>query len=110
MSVPQELEETLNVGHGRVRCPAERHDLPEEDAEGPNVRLARVDTLEESLRSHPLDGQPAVRRLAVVLVHVHVSGEAKVGDLEDAVLAYEHIPGGQVPMNALRQSINQSIN
>ena len=54
------LEELLDGGDGGVWVGAERHDLPEEDAEGPDVRLRRVAPLEERLGRHPLDGQPAV--------------------------------------------------
>ena len=54
------LEELLDGGDGGVGVGAERHDLPEEDAERPDVRLRRVAPLEERLGRHPLDGEAAV--------------------------------------------------
>ena len=63
MAVPQQLEELLDGGDGGVRVRPHRHDLPQEHAERPHVRLRRVPPLEERLRGHPLDGQPATRRV-----------------------------------------------
>ncbi len=109
MSVPKELEEPLNVGDRRIRSTTKRHDLPEEDAKGPDVRLARVHALEEGFGCHPLDGKPAVCRLAVVLVHVNVTGQAEIGNLEHAVLAHQHVPGGQIPVDALDREKKEKL-
>ena len=87
VAIAEQLEELLDVGDGGVGRPAQRHNLPEEDAEGPHVRLAGVDALEQGFGRHPLDGQPAVGGLPVVLVHVDVSRQSEIGDLEHAVVA-----------------------
>ena len=103
MAVAKELEESLNVGHRRIRRAAQGHNLPEEDAEWPDIRLAGVNALEQSFWRHPLDGKAAVCRLAVVFVHVHVASQPKVGNLEDTIFADQHVPSRQISMNALHK-------
>ena len=41
MALPEELEELLYAGDGGVGCAAQRHHLPQQDAEAPHVRLDR---------------------------------------------------------------------
>ena len=53
------------------------HPLTHQNAEGPDVRLRRVDPLEERLGGHPLDRQLPVRSLAVVVARVHVPEREK---------------------------------
>ena len=100
-TLPQELEELLYAGHAGVGSAAQRHDLPQQDAEAPHVRLQRemlvvtchrhqqlwaghaadldgVSAVEQGLGRHPLDRQPAVPHLAVVVVTVHVSRQPEV--------------------------------
>ena len=67
----------------------------------PDVALRRVAPLEERLGRHPLHRQPAVARLAVVVVDVDVARQAKVGDLDDVVLGDEDVPGREVAVDAL---------
>ena len=72
-----------------------------------HVRLGGVEPLEQRLGSHPLDGQPAVRHLAVVLVVLDVSRQAEVGDLQRFLLSHEDVAGGQVTVDALRMRQRQ---
>ncbi len=102
VAVPEELEQSLDVGHRRVRGATQRHDFPQQDSKGPDVRLARVDALEQGFGRHPFHGQAAVSRLAVVLVHVNVSCQSKVGNLQDKVVRDEHVAGRQISVNALQ--------
>lgn len=101
VAVAQQLEEFLDVGHRRVGRSAQRHDLPQEDAERPHVRLAGVNALEQGFRRHPFDRKPAVGGLAVVFVHVDVTRQSEVGDLEDAVVADQDVARRQVAVDAL---------
>ena len=50
--------------------------LPEEDAEGPDVGLGGVDTVEYRLGGHPLDRQPPASLLSVVLRRLYVPASA----------------------------------
>ena len=94
VSVAQKLEESLDIGYRRIRRAAQGHNLPEENAERPDVRLASVDALKQSFWRHPFDRQSAISRLAIILVHVHVAGQTKIGNLQDTIFADQHVPGG----------------
>ena len=61
VTIAQELEELLNVRDGGVGRGTQGHDLPEEDAKGPDVRVGGVPSLvEEGLGGHPADGHHAL--------------------------------------------------
>ena len=104
MAVAQELEESLDIGYRRIRRAAQGHNLPEENAERPDVRLASVDALKQSFWRHPLDRQAAISRLAIILVHVHVAGQTKIGNLQNTIFADQHVSGGQIAVNTLQKT------
>lgn len=70
--------EHLQVGPGGVRLLPQRHDLPQQHPERPHVRLAGEHAVHQGLGGHPPHRQQALPLLAVVVVLVDVTGQAKV--------------------------------
>lgn len=66
-----------------------------------HVRLRGVEPVEEGFGRHPLDGEPPLARLPVVVHTLDVPGEPEVADLHDALLAHQHVPRGEVAVHAL---------
>ena len=79
-SVPDEPHD-LGGRLARVGGRAQGHDLPHEDAEGPDVGLGGVAVVVERLGRHPADGEAALGLALVDVVGHHVAGEAEVSHL-----------------------------
>lgn len=92
------LEHVVDVGE--VDTGVGRHavggDLPQQDAEGPHVRLGAEGVVSEPLGRGPLDGElgAGVRRVRVV---AHQPRQPEVRHLHQVVLAHEAVARRQVP-------------
>lgn len=71
----------LLVAEALVRETAKCHDLVQQDAVAPDVRLGCEDAVGEGLRGHPAHGQHALPTEAIVVRVVHGPRHAEVADL-----------------------------
>ncbi len=79
---------------------AQHEDLPDADAEHPNVAGGREAAEVDAFRRHPLDGQFAFRGFVVRIV-LDPSGEAEIGEFDTIVTRDEDVSGRDVAMNEL---------
>lgn len=84
----------LFVRHAVIGLERERKDLPEADAERPNVTFGRVLVVEYTFERHPAYGDCIAVVAAVIVRKVHLLRESKVGDLHSHVFTDQAIPRG----------------
>jgi len=97
------IMQNLDVVPCGIRLLPHGDDLPQEDPERPNVRLASEDPVNQRLGGHPPDGQHALAFFAVVVVFVNIPGESEVPDFDDARLGvaagHKAVPGREVAVH-----------
>ena len=80
----------LIVGQGRIRRLPERHNLPHNHAERPDIRFWRVNVVVQRLRGHPLHREHAVLLGAsVVALPVHLPGQTEIADFDRETAAFQ---------------------
>eukprot|EP00042_Codosiga_hollandica_P032995 m.215616 g.215616 ORF g.215616 m.215616 type:complete len:457 (+) comp54082_c1_seq1:325-1695(+) len=93
-----DLLQNLCVGHSGVRDAAIRHQLREQDTEGPNIRLDTKAVHQSSLRSSPLDRKLGTLARSV-LVFSHHASQAKVGNFAHVILSDQNVASSKIAVD-----------